>query len=59
MLPDEIAGQSEHLVRADTQLPPPLTAWLIIHPDVKDAPEIRIVADAILSAFRTTANKQK
>lgn len=59
LLPDEIARQSKHLVRADTLLPPPLAAWLVIHQDVKQAPGVRIVADAILSVFKMMPNKQK
>jgi DNA-binding transcriptional LysR family regulator len=52
LMPDLIARQSPHLERANAPTPPPLTAWLVIHPDVKNAPEIRIMADAILSVFQ-------
>lgn len=53
LLPDKIARQSEHLARADALAPPARTAWLVIHPDVKHAPAIRVVADMILSIFHT------
>lgn len=51
LLPDKIARKAEHLVRVDTLAPPTQTAWLVIHPDVKHAPAIRIVTDIILDAF--------
>jgi CRP-like cAMP-binding protein len=31
------------------------TAWLVMHPDVQNTPAIRIVAEAILTAFRDAA----
>ena len=52
LLPVALAHQSPNLVQVDTPTPPPLPAWLVIHPDVKNAPAIRVAADAILQVFR-------
>ena len=59
MLPDDIAAQSTNLVRLQGHLPPSQPAWLVIHPDVKNSPAIRVVADAALSLFGKTAQKFK
>lgn len=53
LLPDQIAQKSIDLVRVETSAPPPLKAWLVMHPDVQNTPAIRIISDAISSVFRT------
>jgi DNA-binding transcriptional LysR family regulator len=52
LLPDRIAGQSPSLRRAHASVPPPRVAWLVMHPDMQNAPAVRIVAEAIASIFR-------
>lgn len=52
LLPDRIAGQSRTLRKAHAPAPPARVAWLVIHPDLQNAPAVRIVAEAIASLFR-------
>lgn len=53
LLPDRIARDSQHLVLVDSAKPPPLQAWLVMHPDVQNTPAIRIISDAISGVFHT------
>ncbi|MFZ1830269.1 MAG: LysR family transcriptional regulator [Candidatus Competibacteraceae bacterium] len=55
LLPDRIADQSRKLLQVPSAAPPARTAWLVMHPDVQNTPAIRIVAEAILTAFREAA----
>jgi DNA-binding transcriptional LysR family regulator len=52
LLPDRIARQSPSLRRAHASAPPARVAWLVMHPDLQNAPAVRIVAEAIASIFR-------
>lgn len=51
LLPTILASSTTGLMRADTPSPPRQSAWLVIHPDVKNSSATRIVADAIVKVF--------
>jgi DNA-binding transcriptional LysR family regulator len=54
MLPDYMAAPDPALVPADPDGPPAVTreVWMVIHSDLRDAPAIRTVADALRTALR-------
>ncbi len=51
MLPVRIARRSKSLTVAMTPPPPDREAWLVFHSDVRNAPAVQIVANAISKIF--------
>ena len=53
LLPEAIGEATEGLERVEMEGAPSLTAWLVIHPDVKASPAVRVVVERIMGLFDT------
>lgn len=51
LLPERITAPSASLVRVTDQRPPPRTAWLVIHTDLRKSAAVRVVADYVVRSF--------
>lgn len=56
ILPERITALSAKLVCVTERQPPPRTAWLVIHTDLKNSSAIRAVADHIVGLFDAGAD---
>lgn len=51
MLPDFAVHEADHLQRIETGEALSREVWLVVHAEIKDVPSVRVVLDALKSAF--------
>jgi DNA-binding transcriptional LysR family regulator len=51
LLPNRVAGSCQDLVLIDKAAPAPRDAWLVVHPDLRKSPAVRVVLDTLAAAL--------